>query len=429
MSRMLSRCENVIILFLFIFDLLIPVFHQSSLLLVPYLAIRKLRSKSFLSGVLSFLKTNYIKKIIIAYFVLIIFILTTTLINFEADFTLVKPIINGILHLIIAACIVVFFHGKGLSIRNITNLLVIIFVIQSIIELLGFFSPSVLSISQLFQSQSTIDRASIFSGRRGLAMAGTVFFGLATSFGCIFLFIIKYAISYKTSILLNISTLLICAIGGFFAGRTFFIGLGFGLAMLFFARRSMKYKIRYYSSLFLTVVSLFMIILMSLPDDLYNQVYNLILYVFEGFFNFFQTGHFSTTSSDHLMDDMYFPISFKTFIIGDGRYSNSDGSYYMFTDAGYMRNILLFGIGGLIICIGIDLIIFFGTKCLRNKNMKYFSLFILMYLFVLHIKGEVFGYSVMLHSIFFIYYLFYVYSRKHDTRHLDMYIQRRNRLM
>ena len=112
------------------------------------------------------------------------------------------------------------------------------------------------------------------------------------------------------------------------------------------------------------------------------------------------------------LDDMYFPIPFSTFLIGDGCYTALDGGYYMSTDAGYMRNLLLFGIVGLIICILFDCFLLWGSKRLRDKRLFKFNFFIFSYLCILHIKGEVFAYLITVHCILFVYYIFYQFYDK-----------------
>lgn len=52
------------------------------------------------------------------------------------------------------------------------------------------------------------------------------------------------------------------------------------------------------------------------------------------------------TSADNLIYNMYFMPSEDSILFGDGRYTNSDGSYYMHTDAGYMRIVLFMGAMG-----------------------------------------------------------------------------------
>ncbi len=83
----------------------------------------------------------------------------------------------------------------------------------------------------------------------------------------------------------------------------------------------------------------------------------------------------------------------------------------MSTDAGYMRNILLFGIGGLLLTIFFDYKLLWGSKYLCQKYISKLSLYIFIYMLIIHIKGEVFGYLITLHTILFIIYFYIVLSK------------------
>lgn len=88
------------------------------------------------------------------------------------------------------------------------------------------------------------------------------------------------------------------------------------------------------------------------------EIERLIQFGFEGFFNLFETGDFSTSSTDRLKTMYVFPESLHTWIIGDGYFSNPYldpyyvgefiGGFYMGTDVGYLRFIFYFGMIGLI---------------------------------------------------------------------------------
>lgn len=95
----------------------------------------------------------------------------------------------------------------------------------------------------------------------------------------------------------------------------------------------------------------------------YNNNANIhywLRFAFEGFFNLMETGHYSVASNDVLKDMYVFPETLKTWVIGDGYFSNpywSDPNYiwqgqnrrgyYMDTDVGYLRFIFYFGVIGL----------------------------------------------------------------------------------
>jgi hypothetical protein len=209
-------------------------------------------------------------------------------------------------------------------------------------------------------------------------------------------------------------------IGAFFTGRTFFVGLGVGLLMCYLCNIPKKIKLNYTLKCVIVFISLLLIIISLLPEELYNHVLDLIWYVFEAAFNYAEYGTLSTSSSDTLMDDMYFPISLSTFFFGDGLYTESDGAYYMHTDSGYMRNVLFGGIPYLLLCIAIDYYILFSSSLPKDKSIRFLSKFVFLYLFILHVKGESFAYLITIHCIIYTLYLFYVCKEKIKLRQIKI---------
>ena len=94
---------------------------------------------------------------------------------------------------------------------------------------------------------------------------------------------------------------------------------------------------------------------------LYNtdpKMKKLIHFGFEGFFSLVEKGTWDVSSNEKLMTMYVFPDNLKTWIIGDGYFSNpyntdpfyigvKSGGYYMGTDVGYLRFIFYFGLIGL----------------------------------------------------------------------------------
>ena len=107
----------------------------------------------------------------------------------------------------------------------------------------------------------------------------------------------------------------------------------------------------------------------------------------------------TTTSSTELFEKMYFHIKPKTLLFGDGIYETAFG-YYMNTDAGYMRPILYFGIPGLLLLFGLQLLYFQNKYFLSRKN-KYI---IITYLLIMQIKGEVVGFSIIIETVMLLFF-------------------------
>lgn len=126
---------------------------------------------------------------------------------------------------------------------------------------------------------------------------------------------------------------------------------------------------------------------------------------FEFVYNFTE-GKGIQTESTNVLQSMVFIPDVSTLILGDWTYTGNDGLYYMHTDSGYMRNVLLFG-APLTLCYIVSDWLLISRSCgtnIRQSKLASFGLFII--LLILHIKGEVLAYTFPLHSL--IYLLFFL---------------------
>lgn len=421
-----SVFEDILIVFLYIFGLKIPIIQSSSILLGLILPIRLLFYRGATTRLKHILLSKYVLNLIFIYILIETYALAISIIHTTLDFTISKTLINCIIHIIIATFIVTLFYSKNRKCSYLIKIIISCFIIQSIIELSAFTNENVLRVVQLFQSDSSIELAGKFAGRRGLALAGTVFFGLSTTFGLSIIFLTKLSIDQNGYSFKTIASGIIIFIGGFFTGRTFFIGVIF--ATLYYYMSTLDIKTKFISTikLFISSTAITILLLAIIPESMYNKIINLFLYVFEAAFNYQNSGHLTTTSTDALQT-MYFPLNLDTYIFGDGRYTNEIfGGYYMGTDAGYMRNILLFGIPGFFLCVIFDVYLLWGVKKLRNSDLNLFSFTIFMYIATLHYKGEAFAYLLSFHCILFLYYILYTQNIKdNENRHINLHLQRR----
>lgn len=138
-------------------------------------------------------------------------------------------------------------------------------------------------------------------------------------------------------------------------------------------------------------LALILVIVIGVSVFLYNtnpDVAKKMRFAFEGFFSLFEQGKWEVSSNDKLKTMYVFPDNLKTWIIGDGYFSNPRdvdplfigkevGGYYMGTDVGYLRFIFYFGIVGLV-----AMMIFVskaGAYCIKNLT-KYKLMFVLLLL-------------------------------------------------
>lgn len=180
---------------------------------------------------------------------------------------------------------------------------------------------------------------------------------LHCTFSVIILLYLKYA---SPRIRINTKQFVIpyflCILGNMFYGR---IGLIVTIivstiAIVFWNRKHL-WKISAYLGTIVAVV-LLLGALKEIPflQSWYNWMSRPIT-------NLVQTGNFGDSSFDRLQEMNQVEISPSTLIHGDGKF-REDGHYYMQTDAGFVRNILFWGIIGGMLSYGVTLYSIFETK-------------------------------------------------------------------
>lgn len=148
-----------------------------------------------------------------------------------------------------------------------------------------------------------------------------------------------------------------------------------------------------------------------------------IRFAFEGFFSLVETGKWSTSSNDILINHMIvFPETLKTWLIGDGYGANPSTDpyyigpdyhgFYKGTDIGYLRFLFYFGIFGTIALI--SLICFAADACIRR-----FPRYKLMFLMILSVNLIVwFKVST---DIFMVFALFLCISKEDNDAYEEQY--------
>ncbi|MBR5227167.1 MAG: hypothetical protein IKV94_00805 [Clostridia bacterium] len=321
-----------------------------------------------------------------------------TLINGTFDFTYIKTLLHLAIAIFIGYVLIIYFWYRGKK-SEIVNHIIVAFIVQSFLQWFFFLFPTISQFFNFLRSESMVKYNIIYSGYRGLAITTSGFFSLSSAYGLVFLlFFSKYNTLFKNVIVKYFVFLLLLS-GTFFAGRTGFVALAFlpfmwirkgGLIIL---KQRKKQVIQILLCTFILIAAVFA----SSKIEKFGHMYN---YAFELFENIFKGNGLKTTSTDKLLDMFDVDMSAKTFFVGDGKYTeiiNGQESYYKKTDVGYFRKILYFGIFGLIASIVLQLL-FFG-KLKKDKEL----ILVLIYLFVLELKGEIVGFNIMINSIIILY--------------------------
>ncbi|MGK6353388.1 hypothetical protein [Parapedobacter sp. DT-150] len=300
------------------------------------------------------------------------------------------------------------------------SLVVSVFAVQSAVQILAFVFPPVADAVHFFQKAAVAGKD--YGGIRALALSGNPFFDLSAGYALCFVVFIRRAVggpgpAMRTT---DILLLLLLVAGTAFAGRTGFIGLAVALVTLLVYRGSFAFKCL--SLLKITLVGGLVALAgpLLLPADTRQSLFDdLLPFAFEFVYRYAGEGRLATESTD-ILSSMYFPLKATTFLFGDGRYLTSDGSYYRYTDVGYMRHILYYGVPGQLLLVGYQLLFFLKPALARvSSNDLLFWIALLALLFVLHGKGEVMGFMPIIQVILLVLGTGSLIN-KNDTKH-DQY--------
>jgi len=396
---------KVFLLFLVVFNFPIPIVYNSAILAVFIATIFYLSSPKEINNLLITFKSKFVVQLLAIFIVLNFMGFIPGLIHLTFDFTIAKAYLL-VLFLLLVSIYLYPILVVGIELEKrfyfILQLLVSVFLIQSCVEIFAFVNPAVKNVISFFQKDFVSEKD--MGGIRALALTGNPFFDLASSFGLIFIVFVfkiiddgkKEYFSFKNSLFF-----IVLFVGSFFAGRTAFVGLGIALILYFLSLGARLKKGTSFIRLVLIVAGTsFFLYNILLPSETKEIVENQLLpFVFEAVYNYIDSGETSTKSGE-ILQQMYFPISWQTFLVGDGKYTGDDGGYYMHSDAGIMRNILFYGIFGLLFILFGHLFYFFKPLgrilsemkrgiSVANVNKLLFFVSMLLYTLVLQYKGEV----------------------------------------
>lgn len=189
----------------------------------------------------------------------------------------------------------------------------------------------------------------------------------------------------------------IIAVVGNMVARTTIVGVGLSViyALITFHPERVSNSFLRLASLLLVVL----VVALPLSVYLYNnnlQFHELSRFAFEGFFNLFENGEWEVGSNEKLKTMIVFPDNTKTWIMGDGYFTNpyytdptyvgyQPGGFYMGTDIGYLRFIFYFGFMGLFAFSYFFVVV--AKNCSRKlPEYKMLILFILILGFVIWLK-------------------------------------------
>lgn len=314
-------------------------------------------------------------------------------INQTPDKTYVTYIRSAIIWLsgAFGVCCVIWLTHRRISVPLVVNYLVWVCVFQCVVALLNEFVPVFRTFIDATVEQGQVllrDLGRMYGLGASLDVAGSRFAAVLAAI----VFLLEQKREDRDELFqipLVLAFIIITVVGNMIA-RTTLVGVGLGLVYLVFAELRIISLRRidkdYHSSLGAWVL----VILFAAPICVYFyntslQFQEMMRFAFEGFFNYFEEGEWSTDSTAKLETMYVWPDNLKTWMIGDGYFENqrndpnyigiaTRNGYYMGTDVGYCRFIFYFGIPGL---LAISAVMIYAGVISAQGFPKYSLIFIM----------------------------------------------------
>ena len=261
----------------------------------------------------------------------------------------------------------------------------VLYVISSIVFTL---SPSLRSIwqSTLRLSNTTLKLLTSYGYTNRFGWAG--FAGFRNTIDCtISLIFLIYLFASERS-KFNLKTVpfvlltFACFLGNMFYGRSGVIVSAICLVAGLTLHKKIKPKI------LLTILGIVLagILLINVLKNQISAVNEWYIWISTPFYNLVTTGSFNNYSANRLLNEMIFMPNSNTLLFGDGRYVDAaTGTYYMRTDSGFMRQILFWGVGGMLLTY----ICWFHTLITMKRDWI-LKVMLLIMCVLFEIKGEVY---------------------------------------
>lgn len=410
--------------FLFIFSVPLPIIGNSSFIGIFLAATLLFMDSRIINSFIILLKDKYIFYSLLSLILFLVLALVSPFLHKTFDFSIVPTLLNNLVSLIACLIFAISVNIWGRT-KDMSDLLVAVFFIQVFFIILMLLSADLRELIQgVIRSEGQLDRMKTYNNVRGLGLSGFIAFGLAISMGTLG-FILCFWINKNKGVISPITAFLlfnITLLASLSAGRTAILGFALGLIFFLVNSKVLAYAKMFIRQILLTVVILGAALTYILNDELLSQIaFFYSRYVFRFVWNYFESGTILDSSVTALVQDMYFlPYSVYTFLFGDGIYTNSDATYYMHTDAGYMRFMLFFGIAGsaFVYISYLFLSIFIIRRVKRlDKSISLAIVFMVLMAFIFHYKGETIFFSVPFNKIFFCFCFFYLIKTRCETNY------------
>ena len=269
---------------------------------------------------------------------------------------------------------------KKADLSNVTKYLLIVCIAQCIIALLIDNFPAFDRLVAMFFSQAT----NFYKMNHRLYGIGCALDPAGVRFAAV-LILTGYQMVHNDHVTGNVASLakylvafIILTVVGSMIARTTTVGALMAIAYIVFMNAAIKrggYVNKRQLWFFALLIGL-VLISIAVTTSLYNSspdARKWLRFGFEGFFNWVETGEFSTHSTDILMEVMWvWPDNFHDWMIGTGRY----GLFVWNTDIGYCNFTLYCGL------IGLALFASFFIYVILSMNSKFKDFYLLSLLLI-----------------------------------------------
>jgi hypothetical protein len=341
---------------------------------------------------------------------LLVFSVLYPVVHETYDFSMAYSYVMIIIESLIGGWLVHYALFRKYKLKKILDYIIAICFIQALIILLMYvdsnFREFIFSITNS-TSESLFNR---YKGFRGLGLASSVTYDLSVTLSVGMMFI-SYIIctDFRKRKLYYVIAWLVTLLAILMTGRSGLLGVIFSLIIpvFFFGSKLALKNIAFF--IFISGI-LLLLGMLILDSEIYKFIDLIIPYAFEFIINFNDSGSFDTVSTDNIAR-MYFNINEDTLLYGDG-YWKKDGGYYMGIDAGYMRQVLFYGIFPSLFLYSLyvyGFYLMYKNSC-NLKKFSYVIFFILIYFFIIQIKGAFMTGSGMNIRIFFLLLIYFIHS-------------------
>ncbi len=282
-----------------------------------------------------------------------------------------------------------FFLVNFARIRRMDDLMTMVvscILVHNIIAFAGLLIPPVgvwlYSVQSIDLSQMEQISSEVAQGARAIGLGrGTYFFGGAITGVALLFSFYKIRFDASTNVVVWLGIIAGLLLTGLFIARTTLVGFIVGLCMFLLpGGRGLKRSMRV---LLLAIVatSIFLPVVVSAVSQKLD-----VGWAFETFY--LASGKVDESGSLEVLKSYYFlPSQFKTWFVGDARFTDGEG-YYMHTDVGYLRLIFYFGVLGMLLFFWVQ------YKGLRrvfrfspDRSLKFLLIFLLIFEVVVNAKG------------------------------------------